>query len=146
MYDSSTKTKLLKQKSGKIVRNKLNRSMGGNLFIFFLLALLGIFTSLPLYLAIVNSLKPLNELWIFPPRFYVANPTMKNFTDLFTMMGSSTVPFSRYIFNTIFITLVGTSGQIIITSLFAYPLAKHNFPGSKVIFRIIVLSLMFSHS
>lgn len=128
----------------KIFHARENRSVGGNIFIFFLLALLGIFTAFPLYLSIINSIKPLNELWIFPPRFYVSSPTIKNYIDLFSLMSNSTVPFSRYVFNTFLITSVGTFGQIIFASMCAYPLAKYRFPGSIVYFRIIVLSLMFS--
>ena len=69
---------------------------------------------------------------------------MKNFSDLFTAIESSWVPFSRYIFNSVFITIVGTIGHIFIASLAAYPLAKYNFKGKKLIFSVIVLSLMFS--
>lgn len=112
--------------------------------IIFFLCLLGLFFVLPLYYAIVQSLKPLNELWVFPPRFYVINPTMKNFEDLLTLMSNSTVPFSRYIFNTLLITIVGTIGQIIICSMAAYPLAKHKFRGRKGYFKIIETSLMFN--
>ena len=123
---------------------KVNRSAFGNFMIIFFLCLLGLFFVLPLYYAIVQSLKPLNELWVFPPRFYVINPTLKNFEDLFTLMSNSTVPFSRYIFNTLLITVVGTIGQIIICSMAAYPLAKHKFRGRTGYFKIIVTSLMFN--
>jgi len=100
--------------------------------------------ALPLYYAVINSLKPLNELWLFPPRFYVQNPTFKNFSDLVILMSNSWVPFSRYLFNTLLITTVGTGGQIIVASMAAFPLAKHRFPGKKLFFSIIVLSLMFN--
>jgi ABC-type glycerol-3-phosphate transport system permease component len=128
----------------KRVLRKLNRSLGGNITIFSLLLVMGCFTAFPLYIAVINALKPLNELFLFPPRFYVLNPTLKNFSDLFSMMGNSTVPFSRYIFNTFFITIIGVAGQVIIASMCAYPMAKHNFKGKKVYFNVIVLSLMFS--
>jgi ABC-type glycerol-3-phosphate transport system permease component len=130
--------------SRKHTHIKINRSLSGNIFIFTLLAILGAFTALPLYLSIINSFKPLNELWVFPPAFYVLSPTIKNFIDLFTMMNNSVVPFSRYLFNTLFITFTGTLGQVVISSLCAYALAKHKYPYSNIIFKIIVLSLMFS--
>lgn len=60
------------------------------------------------------------------------------------MMSDSWVPFSRYLFNTLFVAVVGTAGHVIVASLCAYALAKHHFPGQNLIFRIIVLSLMFS--
>ncbi len=94
--------------------------------------------------AISQSLKPLDELWMFPPRFLVRNPTLKNFSDLFSLMSSSWVPVSRYVFNTVLISVVGTSGHLIFSSMCAYALSKHQFKGRKVIFETIVLSLMFS--
>lgn len=124
--------------------NKVNRSFGGNLAIAVILGVFALFSAFPLYFTIIQSLKPMTELFIFPPRFYVVRPTYKNFTDLFVLMGNSMVPFSRYIFNTVFITVFVTIGQIIISSLCAYPLAKHKFPGRNLYFKIIVFSLMFS--
>ena len=55
----------------------LNRSRGGDTGIFFFLALMGVFMFLPMYYVVMQSLKPLDELWIFPPRFYVVNPTLE---------------------------------------------------------------------
>ena len=112
--------------------------------IYFILLLFGIFMAMPMVYAIMSSLKPLEELWYFPPRFFVVNPTFKNFKDLFRIMGDSWVPFSRYIFNTIFITTVGTAGHVFIASLCAYAMSKHKFPGQNLLFSIVVLSLMFS--
>ena len=99
---------------------------------------------IPMYYAIIQSLKPLDELWIFPPRFWVANPTFKNFQDLFQNLNDSWVPFSRYIFNTLFVSIVGTFGHVIIASMAAYSLSKKKFLGSELVFGIIVLSLMFT--
>lgn len=100
--------------------------------------------ALPLIYTVNNAFKPLDELFIFPPRFFVKNPTVDNFYDLLALMGNSWVPLSRYIFNTLLITLVGTAGHILLASAAAFPLAKYKFPGSKVLFSIVVLSLMFS--
>ncbi|AUS98690.1 ABC transporter permease [Clostridium thermosuccinogenes] len=99
---------------------------------------------LPMVYAISNSLKPLEEIWYFPPRFFVRNPTLKNFRDLFRIMSESWVPFSRYIFNTFLITGVGTFGHVVLASLCAYALSKHDFPGKNLMFSMVVLSLMFS--
>ena len=109
-----------------------------------MLVLLGAFMFLPMVYAIMQALKPLDELWIFPPRFYVVNPTLKNFGDLFRLMSTSWVPFSRYIFNTVMIAVVGTTGNLILSSLAAYSLAKIKFPGREFFFQTIVLSLMFN--
>ena len=137
----------VKEKKPRLRRphaRKVNRTAGGNITMDVLLILMGLFTALPLYLMIINAFKPLNELWVFPPRFYVRNPTANNFRDMLSVMSESAVPMLRYLFNTLFITVVGTIGQILIASMCAYPLAKHDFPGHKVYFKLIYLSLMFS--
>ena len=121
----------------------LNRSAGGDTGITIVLTLLGIIMFVPMYYVVIQSLKPLDELFMFPPRFYVINPTFDNFTDLVTLLSDSWVPFSRYIFNTVFITICGTVGNLIFSSMAAYSLAKLRFPGRNAIFQIIVMSLMF---
>ena len=137
-----------KKRSGKKLRTRghrvvLNRSAGGDTGITFVLAILGAFMFLPMYYVVIQSLKPLDELFMFPPKFIVMKPTLENFSDLFTLMGDSWVPFSRYIFNTVFITICGTIGNLIFASMAAYSLAKLRFPGRNAIFQIIVMSLMF---
>lgn len=121
----------------------LNRSAGGDAGITFMLTIFGLFMFIPMYYVVIQSLKPLDELFMFPPRFYVINPTLDNFADLVTLMGDSWVPFSRYIFNTVFITICGTAGNLILASMAAYSLAKLRFPGRNAIFKLIVTSLMF---
>lgn len=121
----------------------LNRSYGGDIGITIFLVLMGAFLFIPMYYTVVQSLKPLDELWMFPPRFYVISPTFKNFKELFNLMNESWVPFSRYIFNTVFISVSGTFGNLLLSSMCAYALAKIKFPGGKSIFAIIVASLMF---
>ena len=134
-------SKKLRTRNHKVV---LNRSAGGDAGITVMLVLLGAFMFLPMVYAIMQALKPLDELWIFPPRFYVVHPTLKTFGDLFRLMSTSWVPFSRYIFNTIMISVIGTTGNLILSSLAAYALAKIKFPGREFFFQTIVLSLMFN--
>ena len=133
--------KKLRTRKHKVV---LNRSVGGDLGINVFLVIMGAFMFLPMLYVVMQSLKPLDELWMFPPRFYVVSPTLKNFADLFKLMGDSWVPFSRYIFNTVFISIAGTTGNLILSSLAAYALAKIKFPGRNWMFQVVVLSLMFN--
>ena len=130
----------LRTRNHKVV---LNRSFGGDAGITFVLGILGLFMFLPMVYVISQSLKPLDELWMFPPRFLVANPTLDNFTDLFTLMNTSLVPFSRYIFNTVFVSVAGTTGNLFFSSLAAYAMAKIKFPGGKMMFKTVRTSLMF---
>lgn len=130
----------LRTRSHKVV---LNRSAGGDAGITVVLAILGAFMFLPMLYVIMQSLKPLDELWMFPPRFYVVSPTLSNFSDLFNLMTTSWVPFSRYIFNTIFTSVIGTAGNLFLSSLSAYCMAKIKFPGGKLMFKTVRTSLMF---
>ena len=122
----------------------VNRSKGGDVGIFVMLAIVAIIMVLPMVYAICQALKPLDELFVFPPRFFVVKPTLKNFNDLFTLMNESWVPFSRYIFNTVLISFAGTFGNVIFASYAAYALAKIKFPGRNFLFSIVVYSLMFN--
>ena len=130
----------LRTRKHKVV---LSRSAGGDAGITFLLVVLGAFMFLPMVYVIMQALKPLDELWMYPPRFYVMNPTLKNFRDLFVLMNTSWVPFSRYIFNTVFISIAGTFGHLFLASLCAYALAKIKFPGRTFMFKTVEMSLMF---
>lgn len=122
----------------------LNRSVGGDTGITIILTIMGIFMFLPMWYLLVTSLKPLGERNITPPRFYVIRPTLQNFIDLFTNMTSTWVPISRYIFNTIIISVLATFGCLVLGSLTAYALSKIRFPGSNAIFAVIRYSLMIS--
>ena len=123
---------------------KVSRSKSGTIVLAVILSIFGVFMALPLVYMISNAFKPQNEFFVFPPRIFPKNPTLKNFRDMFTIMASSDVPFLRYIFNILLVTGIGSAGHIIISSMCAFPLAKKKFPGSKLIFNIIVLSLMFN--
>ena len=125
-------------------KRNLNRSFSGDVTLFLVLFLMGLVMVLPIVLAVSNALKPLDELFVFPPRFIVRHPTLENFVDVFRIMSDSWIPFSRYIFNTVSITVLGTGGHLIIASMCAYALSKHKFPGRNIIFAIITTALMFS--
>lgn len=130
--------------SHTLFKKKVARSVGGDIVLVLFLTLMGLLMILPFVYTISTSLKPANELWLFPPRFFVIKPTMKNFGDLFSLMSDSWIPFSRYIFNTVFITAAGTLLHIVLSSMCAYPLSRYRFPGSRFIFSVIQTTLMFS--
>ncbi len=102
------------------------------------------FTSLPLIYLVSTAFKPMDELFLFPPRFFVTRPTMKNFSDLLQALGSSTVPFLRYVYNSILITVVTVVLTVIVSSLGAYSLVKFKPPGGAFLFNLILMALMFS--
>ena len=130
----------LRTRNHKVV---LARSAGGDFGITVMLVLLGAFMFLPMVYVVMQSFKPLDELWMYPPRFFVMSPTIGNYASLFSLMSLNWVPFSRYIFNTVFTSVAGTFGHLFIASLAAYTLAKIKFPGGKFMFKAVQTSLMF---
>ena len=128
----------------KLKKRKPNRSRGGDLGIYIMLILFGLFFVLPLVYAISSAFKPLDEIYLYPPRFFVKNPTFNNFQDLLVVMSSSCVPFTRYVFNTVLTTLFGTLGHLLLGSMAAYVLAKYKFPGGKQFFNLCQSALMFN--
>lgn len=120
------------------------RSMGGNIAVIIFLTLLALLFLFPVVFMFNSAFKPLYELLKFPPDLFVKNPTWNNFYDLKEMFANSVIPLTRYIFNTVFIVIMGTVGQMIFATMAAFPLAKYDFLGNKFISNIIVMSLMFS--
>lgn len=120
------------------------RSNGAWAAVYILMTLVVCFTMLPLVYLVSTAFKPLSELFVFPPQFFVRNPTLKNFSDLLLSMSSSAVPFSRYVFNSVLVTAATVIGTIFVSTLGAYGMVKHNPPGSKLWFQIILAALMIS--
>ena len=130
----------LRTRNHKVV---LSRSAGGDVGISIFLIIFGLFMFIPMYYVVIQSLKPMDELWTYPPKFYVVKPVLTNFTDMFKAMSNSWVPFSRYIFNTILISVAGTFGNLFCGSLAAYVVSKIKFPVRSLLFKLVRLSLMF---
>ncbi len=125
-------------------KKRINRSKAGDITLFIVLLIFGAFSAFPLIMTASNAFKPLDELFLFPPRLFPRNITFDNFRDLSELMSNSWIPFTRYFFNTILITVTGTLGHVLIASMAAFPLAKYRFPGRTIIFTLVVYSLMFA--
>ncbi|MBR5421723.1 MAG: carbohydrate ABC transporter permease [Lachnospiraceae bacterium] len=127
-----------------IKRRKPNRSIHGDIALYIFLLIVAAIMVFPIVYAVNAALKPLDELFMFPPRIFARRPTLNNFSDLFVTMGKSWVTFSRYLFNTVFITVVGTAGHLMIASMGAFVLAKYDFPGGQGFFKIVTVAMMFT--
>lgn len=127
----------------KASNKQAGKKIGGSVCIFLFLLILGLFMVLPIYLAVVMSIKPVEELFIFPPKLYAIEPTLENFGDMFSVLKSNQVPFSRYVFNSVAVTVSVTVLQCVFASMAAFVLAKCRFPGNKFINSIIVISLLY---
>jgi ABC-type glycerol-3-phosphate transport system permease component len=133
-----------KKKTKRYKKVRLSRSIWGDVILLLFLLAFGAFSAYPLLFTITNSLKGLDEIFVFPPRLFPRNITFDNFVDLFNLIGNTQIPISRYFVNTLTITLFGTAGHVLFASLAAYPLAKRRFPGRHLINQLVVYSLMFS--
>ena len=127
----------------KGVRRLAYRSISGNIGIFVFLALVSAFMILPMLYAVLQSLKPLDEIFAYPPRFFVRHPTFKNYSQLFKLANSLWVPFSRYLFNSLYVSVFSTALYILIAVMAGYALAKGKFPGVKLISNLVVWTMLF---
>jgi multiple sugar transport system permease protein len=98
---------------------------------------------LPILFIFNHAFKPRSELFAYPPRFFVRNPTFDNFNELSRLVSASGVPFSRYLVNSLLVTIIGVTLAIFITAFSAYALSKLKFRGKKLLFEINTLALMF---
>lgn len=122
---------------------RVNRSLSGNIAVFTGLFLAGLFFLVPLIFLVVNAFKPLNELFIYPPKLYVIKPTLDNFVMMFQLMRSTRLPFERYLLNSVFVTGIGTFIYVLLAAFTAYPLAKHKFGGKTLYVNIIIWTMLF---
>lgn len=132
----------MSKKGGEYKR--YTRSKFGNVIYFLMLILAGLITLLPMIYMVATSFKPLDELLIFPPRFLVNRPTFANFLQLPGLLSNLNVPLSRYVFNSLFISVVVTLIQIFFGSMCAFVLSKVKVKGVKAFFAIVQFSLLYN--
>lgn len=129
----------------KTEARRYTRSTAGNIFFFTLLILAGAFSVLPLVYSVVTSFKPLDELLVFPPSLItVKRPTLSNYLAIPELLSSLSVPISRYLFNSIFISVLGTLLHVIASAMAAFGLSKTDLKFKGTIFTIIQFSLLFN--
>lgn len=131
-------------KRRKLQSKKYTRSKVGNVFYVIVLTSFGLFSILPLIYSIVTSFKPLDELMIFPPKFFVSRPTIQNYTALPGLLSNLRVPLSRYIFNSVFVSVITTAFYVMFASMAAFTISKGNIRGRKVIFTFVQYALLFN--
>lgn len=128
----------------RIRQKRPNRSIGGNIAVGLILALVGAFMFIPMWYSIVNAFKPPEEIFLFPPKLYVVNPTLINFGNLSLQLSNLWVPFGRYIFNSVFVSVVSTVISVIFGAMAAYAFAKHDFVGKRFFWSLIMVTLLFT--
>jgi len=130
--------------TARLFKRQVNRSLVGNVLVFLVVLVLAMFMVLPVVYAINSAFKPLDEIYVFPPRMFVRHPTLDNFLQLGLLTSDFWVPLSKYIFNSIFVCVVATLGHTVLSSMAAYPLSKLKFVGQSFVSRMVKLSLLFT--
>lgn len=115
----------------------------GQLKIIILILPLVIFMGMPIIFIINHAFKPMVELFAFPPTFFVKDPTLENFSKLVKFSNSSGIPLSRYIFNSLIVTVVTVGLALLLTTLSAFALAKIKFKGRNLLTQINQIAIMF---
>lgn len=124
----------------RYTRNKF----GNFMYVAFLVAFAA-FSVLPLVYCIATSFKPMDELLIFPPSLIVVKrPTLQNYAAIPGLLSNLRIPLSRYIFNSVIISVVSTLGYILVSSMAAFSLSKSTLRGNKVIFSLVQYALLFN--
>ena len=114
----------LKDRKSSDQRKRFTRSKAGNFFYILILVLMGLFSVLPMIYCICTSFKPLDELLIFPPRFFVNRPTPENYSALPGLLSNMRIPLSKYIFNSVFIAVVTTFLYVFVSTAAGFVLSK----------------------
>ena len=129
---------------GEVQYKRYTRSKFVSALFVAALLLFGFVCVLPLIYSVATSLKPLDEILIFPPRFFVKRPTIANYTLLPSLLSKLKVPLSRYIFNRVFITIIGTTCHILFAAAAAFFFSKSKKKWAGVIFLIVQFSLLYN--
>jgi len=140
--DFSTLKRIFSSKKAEY--RKYTRSKIGNFFYVLFLVAVALFSVLPMIYCVATSLKPLDELLIFPPRFLVHRPTLQNYAAIPGLLSSLKIPLSRYIFNSAFISIVSTVLYVFISSMAAFSLSKSKLKLNKTIFMLVQFALLFN--
>lgn len=138
------KNKNLNGTGRKIPKFRRKRIKPSKIILYILIGCLLVFTAFPMVAMICRAFMPLDELFVYPPRIIVRHPTLSNFADLLTSLNSSTVPFTRYVFNSLWVTIVSVFGSVVICSMGAYGMVKHKPIGASAIFTVVIAALSFS--
>ena len=145
VYRPSLLKRIHENRAGRTSQSKrYTRSKAGNAVYVVVLLILGVFSVLPLIYCIATSFKPLDELMIFPPRFFVNRPTLQNYLALPGLLSNLRVPLSRYIFNSFFVAAITTFLYVTVSTLAAFVLTKSPLKSKKRIFTVVQYALLFN--
>ena len=115
----------------------------GQIKILVILLPLALFMAMPIVFIISHAFKPMEELFAFPPRFFVSNPTLDNFTKLIKFSRSAGIPLTRYLFNSLVVTVLTVGLSLLLTTCAAFAFSKIKFRGRSLMLQINQIAIMF---
>lgn len=113
------------------------RNFATQVVVYLLATIAAVLFALPFLWTIGSSLKPITEIFAFPPTLWPAEPRWANYADVFRI-----APFGRFIYNTAFITAFAMTGQILSASAVAYGFSRFRFPGREGLFFVVLSTMM----
>lgn len=97
------------------------------------LVILGLAMIVPFIWMLATSFKPPTEVLIWPPTLIAKEPTLSNYTGLF-----EAAPFGRFLFNSVFMSVISTTAILLTSIVGGYVFAKFTFPGKNIIFATLL--------
>ncbi len=113
------------------------RRLIGKAAIYLLISSLGVLFLVPLFWLVSSSLKEGSHIFDQPVEWFPADPQWKNYPDAWNAL-----PFTRFLFNTLFVTLVPLVAEVFVSAIVAYGFARFAFPGRNLLF-MVMISTMF---
>ncbi|HOP56484.1 MAG TPA: carbohydrate ABC transporter permease, partial [bacterium] len=110
------------------------------ILIIFILCIIGFVMFIPFLWLVSSSLKPMEDIWVFPPKWIPNPPRWDNYYNALTYL-----PFGRYILNTLFITFMVLVGVLLTSSIAGYAFARLRFPGKDFIFYVLLSTMMLPY-
>ena len=123
---------------------RFTRSRAGNFFFFLFILLAGLFTILPLIYCVTTSFKPMDELMAFPPRFFVTRPTLSNYAALPGLLSTLRIPISRFILNSLLVSLAVTVGHVIVAGMAAFTLSTWKNKFTVIVNALVQMALLYN--
>ena len=117
--------------------NTGNAALGRRILFFVALTVMAIPFVFPTWWMFTSSLKPISEIFAFPPTLWPENPSFDAYVKAFELQ-----PFARQYFNSLYISLVVTLGTMAVASLAGYAFARIRFRGQNLLFMIVLVGLL----
>lgn len=139
------KREKIRKPRNRIRKNGINPQhfSAGQIKLLLYIIPIAVIMGLPILFIFVNAFKPMDELFAYPPRFFVRNPTLQNFQKLFALSSETNIPASRYLFNSVVSTALVVFGNLAVAVMTAYVFSKRDFRGKNVFLTVNMLALMF---